>query len=67
MGRIVIDLSQDLPYRATPPGEEALARVFGGAGECLTESRSCGGILAQCCQGLVCRRYFLGMRCQPPL
>jgi hypothetical protein len=67
MSRIVIDLSRDLPRRAAPPTEEALARIFGGVGECVAANRACGGILPQCCQGLVCRRNFLSMRCQPPV
>ena len=65
MSRIVIDLSRDLPPRAMRATDEALAGIFGG--ECVTENRACGGILPQCCQGLVCRRNFLSMRCQPPV
>ena len=30
MSRIVIDLSRDLPPRAVPPTEAALAGIFGG-------------------------------------
>ena len=58
MPRIVIDLSRDLPRRATRPTEEALAGVFGGFGPCQGEGARCGiwgaGLSLSCCAGLRC-------------
>ena len=54
MPRVVIDLSRDLPYRASPLAERALAKVFGGAAPCLEEGATCG-TGGFCCGGLVCR------------
>ena len=61
MARIVIDLSRDLPPRATPPTEEALTGVFGGFGgfgPCQGEGAPCGiggaGVSRSCCAGLRC-------------
>ena len=65
MRRIVIDLDRDLPHRAAPLSDQALANVFGGCGY----MSICGGGLT-CCQGLVCKEsMFLGIpasRCKFP-
>ena len=54
MSRTPIDLSRDLPVRAAPLAERALAGVFGGALPCSTEGLICGFGLG-CCAGLACR------------
>lgn len=58
MARIVIDLSRDLPPRATPSTGEALTGGFGGLGPCQGEGAPCGiwgaGVSRTCCAGLRC-------------
>jgi len=61
MRRAVIDLSRDLPSRALPLSERALAGVFGGYGPCSQEGGFCGSF-TYCCQGLSCQTFsVMGM------
>ena len=53
MSRIVIDLSCDLPPRAAPLTDQALAVLFGGFLPCIKEGQACIG-LGECCWGLGC-------------
>ena len=54
MPRAVIDLSRNLPARATRLTGGALERVFGGGLPCVNEGMACGFLLT-CCAGAVCR------------
>ena len=54
MRRIVIDVTSELPLRATRLADTTLARVFGG---CVPKGNRCvplGGAFL-CCPGSVCR------------
>lgn len=72
MSRIVIDLSRDLPRRAVPPTEAALAGVFGGlcVGKyCRSDADCCptpGAVVPVVCvdrEGLSTPLHFMG-RCR---